>query len=359
MARAGVRARVAAGGGSRARAGGGVSLGSSRGREVVVSPRVRVSEMQRARLLSADVAIVDELGYARATVAHIAGRARVSRRTFYDLFDNREDCLLAVIEDTVELIAAEFAAAGVAGLASWRERIRAGLSTILCFFEREPVLARVCLVRSVQAGPRVLERREAVFALLAEALDEGREVHARGGELSVLTAEGLVGAAVAILCKRLLARDPEPLSGLLDPLMSMIVLPYLGPAAARRERKRPVPEAPADTAARSVAPSGDAWSQDPLREIPMRLTYRTARVLEVTAENPGASNRAIGEGAGIYDQGQVSKLLSRLQKLGLVINTGEGQPKGSANAWLLTPKGERVTHSLGSRVTPSTQGTAG
>jgi AcrR family transcriptional regulator len=305
--------------------------------------------MQRARLLSAAVAMIDELGYTRATVAHISGRARVSRRTFYDLFDNREDCLLAVIEDTVELIAAEFAAADVAGLASsWRERIRMGLWTILCFFDREPVLARVCLVHSVQAGPRVLESREAVFALLAEALDEGRGAHARGGELPALTAEGLVGAAVAILCKRLQARDREPLSELLDPLMSMIVLPYLGSAAAGRERKRPTPEAPAQ-AVRSVSPSGDVWSEDPLREVPMRLTYRTARVLEVAATHPGASNRLVGERAGIYDQGQVSKLLARLGRLGLLENTGEGQARGSANAWWLTPKGVRVTQSIRGR----------
>jgi AcrR family transcriptional regulator len=79
-------------------------------------------------------------------VAHITARARVSRRTFYDLFDNREDCLLAVIDDTVELIAAEFAAAGLGAL-SWRERVRLGLWRVLCFFDREPVLARVCAAR--------------------------------------------------------------------------------------------------------------------------------------------------------------------------------------------------------------------
>jgi hypothetical protein len=193
-----------------------------------------------------------------------------------------------------------------------------------------------------------LESREAVFALLAEALDEGRGAHARGGELPALTAEGLVGAAVAILCKRLQARDREPLSELLDPLMSMIVLPYLGSAAAGRERKRPTPEAPAQ-AVRSVSPSGDVWSEDPLREVPMRLTYRTARVLEVAATHPGASNRLVGERAGIYDQGQVSKLLARLGRLGLLENTGEGQARGSANAWWLTPKGVRVTQSIRGR----------
>ncbi len=79
----------------------------ARGR--AVSPRVQVSEMQRSRLLSAAVATVEELGWSGASVAHITARARVSRRTFYDLFDNREDCLLAILEDVVALDRKRFA----------------------------------------------------------------------------------------------------------------------------------------------------------------------------------------------------------------------------------------------------------
>ena len=71
------------------------------------SPRVQVAGMQRSRLLSAAVVTVDEVGYARASVAHITSRARVSRRTFYDLFENREDCLLAVLDDVAGRIEAE------------------------------------------------------------------------------------------------------------------------------------------------------------------------------------------------------------------------------------------------------------
>ena len=71
-----------------------------------VSPRVQVAEMQRARLLGAAVATIGDMGYAGASVAHITARARVSRRTFYDLFANREDCLLAVLGDAVERISA-------------------------------------------------------------------------------------------------------------------------------------------------------------------------------------------------------------------------------------------------------------
>ena len=76
----------------------------------------------------------------------------------------------------------------------------------------------------------------------------------------------------------------------------------------------------------------------------MRLTYRTARVLQTLAEHPGQSNRQIGDLVGISDQGQVSKLLSRLARLGLLVN---GEPsKGERNKWVLTPMGSQVTRSI-------------
>ena len=63
--------------------------------------------MQRSRLLAAAAATVDEEGYSRTTVARITERARVSRRTFYELFDDREACLDALIEDVVATIEGE------------------------------------------------------------------------------------------------------------------------------------------------------------------------------------------------------------------------------------------------------------
>ena len=74
----------------------------------------------------------------------------------------------------------------------------------------------------------------------------------------------------------------------------------------------------------------------------MRLTYRTVRVLVVVGSHPGASNREIADGSGIADQGQISKLLTRLQRLELVENRGEGQLKGAPNAWHLTERGALV-----------------
>jgi AcrR family transcriptional regulator len=305
--------------------------------------------MQRARLLAAAVASIAELGYAHASVAHITARARVSRRTFYDLFASREECLLAVLEGAVERVRGEIAAAGLDGL-GWRERVRGGLLVILSFFDREPVLARVCVVGALQGGPRVLEWRTELLGDLAEVLDQGRGEGVRSRECTVLTAEGLVGAAFAIVYARLSVdgRRSVLLRDLLNELMSLIVLPYLGPAAARREQRRSLPPLPrvAKRAVPENARRSALVEPDPLRDLPMRLTYRTARVLQAAFENPGASNRRIGEQAEIYDQGQISKLLGRLQRIGLLANTGVGHAKGEPNAWRLTALGERVTEQL-------------
>lgn len=315
---------------------------------VGVVPRGRVAEIQRSRLIAAAVRAVEELGYADTTVAQITSRARVSRRTFYELFAGREECLAGVLENAIALVEGELAAADLGGLV-WRERIRMGLWVILSFFDREPVLARVCVVQALRGGPAVLERREEILARLASRVDEGRCGGGRGVGPTPLTAEGLVGAGFAIVYARLLKGEAVPLRGLLGELMGMIVLPYQGAAAARREQTRPTPS-PVAGAPKLLAAAASCEG-DPLDGVPMRLTYRTARVLEGIAERPGLSNREIASHAGITDQGQVSKLLARLQRLDLLTNSGEGHPKGEPNAWTLTPKGQLVAKNIRTHVT--------
>ena len=321
--------------------GSGRSAGT-RGRDL---QNTQLAEIQRARLIAGAVSVIDELGYARTTVGHITAHSRVSRRTFYELFTNREECLMAVLEHTLGLVNRELAAVDRDAL-PWRERVRLGLATILMFFDREPALARVCLIQALRGGPQVLERREEILAGLAAVIDAGRLEGARGGECTPLTAEGLVGAAVAIVYARLLRRDSRPLTDLLGELMGMIVLPYLGPAAARREQARPAPTvARAGTAGLESTPRAP-HAEDPLRGVPMRLTYRTALVLQGIAEHPTASNRTVADYAGVVDQGQISKLLARLERVGLLANTGQGHAKGEPNAWTLTVRGEQVVQSI-------------
>jgi AcrR family transcriptional regulator/DNA-binding MarR family transcriptional regulator len=299
-------------------------------------PRGQVTQIQRSRMLAAAVEAVEEVGYARMTVAQVIRRARVSRKTFYDVFEDREDCFLAAFEQALgqaRLIAQE----AYASESSWREGVRAALARLLMFMDEEPGLARLCIVEALGAGKRVLVCRAKVLDELAEVVDRGRAANNAAREPPEVTAEGVVGAIFAVLHTRVLEDAEQPLADLLGSLMSMIVLPYLGARAAQRELARPSIKGP--SVERTKVPRRH---KDPLEGLNMRLTYRTVRVLMVIAEHPGASNREIAEGSGIVDQGQISKLLNRLARLKLVENLGEGQEKGAANAWHLTPRGAQV-----------------
>jgi AcrR family transcriptional regulator len=297
---------------------------------------VQVTEVQRARMLAATVQVVGELGYEKMSVARVTARAGVSRRTFYDLFVDREECFLAAFGDAVErarVLACE--AAGVER--DWRSRVRAGLAALLQLFAEEPLAGRVLVVDALKGGPVVLECRAGVVAELIAVVEGGRAQVRGGREVAPLTAEGVVGAVLAVVHARLSGVGGGSLSELLNPLMAMIVRPYLGAAAAEKELERPLPTG---MHRRRKVPV------DPLGGLDMRLTYRTLRVLATIAAAPGASNRQVAEEAGVADQGQISKLLARLENLGLIHNAGVGHLKGEPNAWQLTSRGREVEQAI-------------
>ncbi len=320
---------------------GASSRAQSRAR--VASPRGGVPEIQRARMLAALVEVAREHGAGQVTVAHIVERSGVSRRTFYEIFADRDACFLAAFDEAIQRAAARVVPASADG-APWAVRIRAGLLALLEFLDEEPELGALCVVDALGAGPRALERRAWVMRVLVDAVDEGRHEAKAGLCPSRLTAEGVVGGILAVLYARLASADTRPLTGLLSPLMGMTVLPYLGSNAARREIARAAPRARQRS---SRVPS------NPLEGLEMRLTYRTVLVLRAIATLPGSSNRRVADAAGIVDQGQISKLLGRLEHLGLIENCGIGPARGEPNAWRLTSRGCEVERTIRQRASPA------
>lgn len=301
-------------------------------------PREQVDGIQRARIVSAMVEVAAEDGFLGAAVGRVVSRAGVSRRTFYELFESREDCFLAAFDWGVQQASAQMAEA-YSRARAWRDGVRAGLLSLLVFLDSEPQLARVCVVEALGAGTLVLQRRAAVLQELADALRAGVP-RGRGGasEPPLLTAETVVGGAFSVIHTRLLL-DDGPLSELLGQLMALILLPYMGPRAAGEELVRPLPQLPAPPAA---APPGT--STRILERLNVRLTYRTVRCLLFVAEHPDASNRAVAEGAEIKDEGQASKLLGRLAGMDLLSRSCPGP--GKPNAWRLTSHGEQILQAL-------------
>jgi DNA-binding MarR family transcriptional regulator/AcrR family transcriptional regulator len=264
------------------------------------------------------------------------------------LFDDREDCFLAIFEEAVGR-ASGVAIEAAAGERTWREQVRAGLAGLLLFIGDEPVLGSLLVADALGAGPKVLARRAQVLETLHTVIDRGRSQTKTGREPPPLTAEGVVGAVLAVIHARILRTATQPQRAtqsqpavrppieLLGALMGMIVLPYLGPAAAAKELSRPIP---------TLASTQTQPVKSPLEDLHMRVTYRTLRVLATIAAQPAASNREIADLAGVSDQGQISKLLTRLERLELIHNTGP-HAKGDPNAWQLTPKGQEIQQTLG------------
>jgi AcrR family transcriptional regulator len=290
-------------------------------------------------MIAATVEVAAELGANRLSVATVVARSGVSRRTFYEIFADGQDCLLAAIEDS--LAHARSCVREVYDpQAAWKHRIRVALHALLCFLEDEPASGRLLVVEAPGAGAQALERRARVLDKLSDAVDAGRADSGRGAALTPLTAEGVVGSVLAVVHARMVRSRSPRLVELTNPLMGTIALPYLGSAAARKELVRALPE-------RERRPSQVGEGASLLNGLPMRITYRTMRVLSVIATQPGASNRQVGVAAEINDQGQVSKLLQRLERLGLIANTWAGRERGLANAWQLTPTGAEIERATG------------
>src|SRR3954451_2203338 len=82
---------------------------------------------QRARLLDAMTVVVGEKGYAAATVADAVRAARVSRGTFYALFDSKEACFLEAYRHGVDVLDGRIDAAVRATDGDWRAKLRAAV----------------------------------------------------------------------------------------------------------------------------------------------------------------------------------------------------------------------------------------
>jgi AcrR family transcriptional regulator/DNA-binding MarR family transcriptional regulator len=301
---------------------------------------------QRTRLLDAAVALAGAEGYKRMTARRVSSWAGVSNKTFYDLFSDREDCFLAAFDRAIDELSTIVLPAWESEK-EWSAQVRVALAALLDALDRDSAMCTLVFVEALGAGPRVLERRVEVLRLLAGAIDRGRAGSKAPRELSSLTAEGTVGAVFGVIYARLLERERGSLTGLVNPLMATIVLPYRGHAASARELERRGTrtfssgrEDPAGLKSRArlverptaqLLPSG----------VSFRLTVRTQMVLTAVAKRPGASNRQVSDAAGVADQGQISRLLARLEGLELLRNEG-GETQGIPNAWHLTPRGEEI-----------------
>jgi AcrR family transcriptional regulator len=132
--------------------------------------REAVAESQRERMLDAIVELVATDGYARTTVGGIAAKAGVSRTTFYEQFESKEDCFRAAY-DAVAGRLIEAIVAASAGIEDPRQQLMAGINAYLEWCAEHPAAAATFIVEVHTAGPEALEQRYRMLERFCEVID--------------------------------------------------------------------------------------------------------------------------------------------------------------------------------------------
>jgi AcrR family transcriptional regulator len=155
-------------------------------------PRAVVHEVQRGRLLDAVAEVIAEEGYLNGTVHKVLKRAGISRRTFYEIFTDKEDCFLAAYREATDHVTALVKNACRDG-ATPERRVENGLRAMLEFVEREPKVARMCVVEVMAAGEKARKRRAKTMARLTGLVADALEERCESRDQALLRARVLTG----------------------------------------------------------------------------------------------------------------------------------------------------------------------
>jgi AcrR family transcriptional regulator len=183
------------------------------------------------------IQVVSTRGYPETRVVDVIGVAGVSRKTFYELFDSKEDCFLAAYDVLLGNLLGEAGKAfeGSPG-ASWAERIRGVLEAMLEHLAAHPEEARFAIVEVLAAGPKALARRDAALRQFTGFLEAGRSE--TSVELPGITSLSIAGGINELLYSEILHGAASRLPERLPDLMFWVTLPFLGPEGAGGERER-------------------------------------------------------------------------------------------------------------------------
>jgi AcrR family transcriptional regulator len=183
----------------------------------------------RAKICEAMARVVAERGYAAATIGDVSAAARISRRTFYEHFEDKESCFLETYRIGCENGIAQIDdALHALDRPDWRTRLRVSLETYVSVLAAEPHFARVLLIEVLGAGPRALAMREQVLANYV-AHYRGLRERARAEEPDLPSVpdeflRALVGGIAELVQQCLLesppSEIPDRLRGLTDTLVS-------------------------------------------------------------------------------------------------------------------------------------------
>lgn len=187
----------------------------------MLSPEV-IAGFKRLRICEAHAELCAEQGHRATTVADIASRAGASRATFYECFENKEECFLAIFERGLSELFAR--AEGACRVAEPEQRIEAALAAILDWVAQNPLAAWACFVESTCASPESLRRYVAAITDFAGLLRGNVPTEV---ERPPTTEESLIGGVASILRFRIQNGEAQRAPELLPNLTVFIRAPFM------------------------------------------------------------------------------------------------------------------------------------
>jgi AcrR family transcriptional regulator len=160
-----------------------------------------VRDQQRLRLIAAMIEVVGENGYQGTTVARVIERAKVSRKTFYEHFANKRECLL----DASDVILAE----GLRRMQdAYREadslagRADAAIRAIFTAAIENPAALRLSVTEVTAAGPVGIERRWQSLLRFESFIQDALGPQAKQGAVFDAMLMAIVGGVSRVLYRR-------------------------------------------------------------------------------------------------------------------------------------------------------------
>lgn len=193
--------------------------------------REDVARHQRARLYGAMIESVSRRGYQRTTVAHVIALAGVSRRAFYEQFDNKEECFLATY-DIVVARARKRVLDAWGNERGWANRLHASCKALLDEVAESPKGPRLVLVDSLGIGPKARERMQLAGLAFERLIGSAFHAAPDGVGFPQLTSRGIVGGIRHVVFTRMLEQRERELYTLTDEVLDWVES-YRTPAVAR------------------------------------------------------------------------------------------------------------------------------
>jgi AcrR family transcriptional regulator len=199
--------------------------------------RATVKEDQRQRILRATAELVAERGYHAVTVELIVKHARVSFKTFYSHFSNKEECFIELFE-TVMAEARERMEAAVArerrSGAPWAQQVAAALRALFDVFLADPLVARASIVDAPTVGPVMIDRYQQAMSGLTPLLRQGRALVPDADELPPTLEDTLAGGLLWSAYQRLIVGEVDRIETLLPDAVIFVLRPYVGEREAAK-----------------------------------------------------------------------------------------------------------------------------